>query len=538
MTTILSDLETLKNEFIDQAKSHDVLSKLLITNAEPLVGNYGIVLYTDGGSNDDGTGGSGVHGYIYQDFEPNEKMPEYSAPKSVPSDRGYMLKSLIKEGVIKRTTEAWNIVTKVKDEFTPKRVKVLAYIDIAKAVTKSTNNKTEALSMLYALTLVQTLNLNAVHIRADSDLTIKATVAWADSWAKNGWRKNTGEEPANVDIFKAILVEKHKLIEMGIPTNIEWVKGHSDFLGNIQADELAAKGKALTKNNDLDFFLEVNGVDGYWKDEVAINPLLSEPRFYYTTAVNAGYREGIGYIYHTGSHGKKDEMIGKKMSDINASVIVLKKPEPVLEQIRKSTLEIKPFQDGTLYDCRLDVVSKPAIYNEIVDRGFKFMAMNKETGFVMTHDSLPVLRIPRSPNLTFRAQGYFISLENILCDYINGTLSEDYVKTDITDFIYSRTKDAKGKEKVKVIDAPESAYKVDINYPGMKDKKSTITLTYGIDIPRRLNLQRLASDIDRVEVLTWAESTVSYRYVTLIITKNGECGVWAGAHSNLRIVLN
>nr|QYA18667.1 ribonuclease H [Clandestinovirus] len=73
-------------------------------------------------------------------------------------------------------------------------------------------------------------------VRTDSMYSIRCCTEFRHNWAKNGWKKATGETISNLDIIKQL-----HLILNAYPGRIlfQHVKGHSNIEGNEMADELA-----------------------------------------------------------------------------------------------------------------------------------------------------------------------------------------------------------------------------------------------------------------------------------------------------------
>lgn len=104
----------------------------------------------------------------------------------------------------------------------------------------TTNNRMELRAAIEALSsLKKSCNLQ---IYTDSKYLQVGITEWLSSWIKNNWRKNNNKEIKNIDLWQKLyeLINKHDIIW-------EWVKGHSDNVGNIKADELAVKGRNIAK---------------------------------------------------------------------------------------------------------------------------------------------------------------------------------------------------------------------------------------------------------------------------------------------------
>lgn len=102
----------------------------------------------------------------------------------------------------------------------------------------TTNNKMELTAVIIPLKFLSKLNKKYnITIYTDSNYVVKGMSEWVYGWIKNNWKNSKKEPVKNKELWL-------ELLELSKQHNIkwEWVKGHSDNIGNIRADELANLG--------------------------------------------------------------------------------------------------------------------------------------------------------------------------------------------------------------------------------------------------------------------------------------------------------
>lgn len=102
----------------------------------------------------------------------------------------------------------------------------------------TTNNRMEMQAAISALqNLKKTCNIT---IYTDSKYLYEGATKWINGWKKNGWRSSSNKAVKNIDLWQLLEAEtsKHNIIW-------QWVKGHSNNIGNDLADSLAVKGRDL-----------------------------------------------------------------------------------------------------------------------------------------------------------------------------------------------------------------------------------------------------------------------------------------------------
>lgn len=98
----------------------------------------------------------------------------------------------------------------------------------------STNIRMEGKAMIAAIKYAKG---QPCEIHSDSEFWINVLTKWANSWARNGWRKKSGEI-ANLELVQ----ELYQLYQDN-PVELVWERGHAGTIGNELADMWANKAR-------------------------------------------------------------------------------------------------------------------------------------------------------------------------------------------------------------------------------------------------------------------------------------------------------
>ena len=95
----------------------------------------------------------------------------------------------------------------------------------------TTNNRMELLAVIFALN--QLKRPSTIQIFTDSQYVTKG-ITWARKWEQNQWRKSSGGNVKNVDLWTELLrlTSVHNV-------RFEWIPGHSSHPENEKCDLLA-----------------------------------------------------------------------------------------------------------------------------------------------------------------------------------------------------------------------------------------------------------------------------------------------------------
>jgi ribonuclease HI len=114
---------------------------------------------------------------------------------------------------------------------------------------KTTNQQMELEAAANALRIADELSKEhtsnvIINIYTDSAYLCNGMNAkWYLNWLKNGWKNSKKEPVANKEQWEEILLHYNTIINKSHIINFVKVAGHSDNLGNIQADVLACRGR-------------------------------------------------------------------------------------------------------------------------------------------------------------------------------------------------------------------------------------------------------------------------------------------------------
>jgi len=489
--------------------------------------NQGMVMYSDGGVRpiNPGPAGWGIHGYLYSDEQPKKTISNFD---HYLTNLGYVSK------------------TNLKDNCEYVEVTPIHYIDGYGSVPfYTTNNVAELLATINSLRHAFEYDIKEVNVFTDSQYVQKGLELYADNWKKNGWIKQDGGIPANVEYWKELVEERDRLVSRGVKVKINWVKGHVEksndktnnphpyCLGNDLADKLATIGVIGSIQQNFKNHIEVTVADQYWKYDVNKHPFISNRRLYFNTIAEFN-KPGE---YYLGEHGKDDDMLGKKISDGAYAVVVLKTPDPMIELIRNYQSQLSNNSDAIMM-IRLDQLYRMDTHREINRYGILAMEQpNKYRLDLSCLDKEPLTRELRPPKLAMRAVESVSDLSMRLKMYQDKC--DQIFVTDITDKMYSvTTKQIKKNETTNIVRLkPEynvgfASIKTEVMYMlNGESKLAPITLTLGIDLVDRNTLKRLESFSPKISIISWLESPELLRYATIIETED-DIGIWCGYYSN------
>lgn len=473
-----------------------------------------LILYTDGGCQPTprGQGGCGIHGYIYTRNKPKQGQ---GCKGFGPTDRGY-----------------------VNGETGDRVVSVVGYIDVVSSIIpSSTNNEAELVALYQALQVAQGLKVHSLHLILDSRYVLDGLTSELEKWVGAGWRKSDGQPPANLERWRAIR-DLLQVVTEQCPVSWEWTKGHSDDVGNHLADINATCGVYAGNKGHDHYAYRFSSPKKYWAPEANYNRFFCESRWYFNTRSSELASNGK-YVYYLGNHGPDDDHHGKPVADTNYAVVMLSAPDPVLTEIREYQAQLVD-DFGMVVIAQLNNILKPSVYTEALRSGSLYMRRAENKIDIYTSSKLQLTRLADPARLAYRAEEVQGRLEELLMQYDSDQLPPNHVLTEITPVIYEEVVVKEEPTlKVKLASGQEAAaVRVSVKHHGPDGPTTDITLTVGIDTPKRNYFSAVSSCMPKVYVLTWPEpcSATAFRYATVVETVTGECGIWAGAYANLRIV--
>ena len=105
---------------------------------------------------------------------------------------------------------------------------------------RQTNQRAELTAILRALDIIP--RNRDVTIVSDSRYAIDCVTSWSLNWRKNGWKTAAGKAVENKDLVENILNKIEERQALSVQTKFEWIKGHANHPGNVEADKLAVHG--------------------------------------------------------------------------------------------------------------------------------------------------------------------------------------------------------------------------------------------------------------------------------------------------------
>lgn len=519
----LVDYENLMIDFLKDNKAEDF-------RLEDIKG----IFYTDGGSRTIDRvnhGGWGVHGYLYIDKDTNSNS---GCKKAVPTrEKGYI---------------SGKIGEKDNKAF------VTAYVDYyGSLLTNSTNNKAEMLGMLRCLYLVKQLALKHTVIYADSKYVL-GLIENRDKYVENNFKKSDGKELANVELCKS-LFELYEEVSEELDIEVKWVKGHNGEYGNEMADRNATRGCYVASNHhrnvviktDKDveddyrldgMFFNIETPDDYFGKELEGPKMLSENSLFFTTNGidirdnTTYYQASFGKMLNSKDKEERKGLRGKPFADCCVSVIELKEPDPVINNLINIVAD--NFPNTGVIECNLTYQMRQGVYSDLLKGGLNAVSVDINKGRVLLPNKEELASLTNPVRQTFKLISDFNAVKDFLDRYTKRNMSGIDSATDITPYLYE-SKETKKKTTLKVIDHESGAVTVpvDLNVNGTK-KTTHIPITIGVDTPSKVSLGRMKTIEPKVTLLTWETTERTVRFATLIESTEG-VGLWMGIYSNIHL---
>lgn len=477
---------------------------------------FGMVLYTDGSAQptNPGYGGWGLHGYIYSHLPPTK-------------GHGNSTQHLTADGYSERSTYA-----KMNGGAKPAEVKPIQYVNgFGSFADQVTNNVAEAAGVANGLAYANERGVRKVLIKCDSKYAVQGSTEWLPIWKRNNWIKGDGTLVANRGIWETLDKNLQALTDKGCDVEVRWVKGHSVHLGNQLADKNADYGALYSKRGEVRTEFTTAAAEGFWSAKVEKHPFICQRRIYFSSV-------GVSNVpgeYYLGEHGKDDELLGKRTADGAHSFIKLKEPETLIELMRRYQCEIAGGQDSIMMG-RLDKLYEAGVVNDLEAYGnICFVRPHRHRLDLNFVDGEPISKECKPPRLTMRAIQSLNTIKGVFESWQAGT-DENLTATDVTDKFYETTDKGECRLKAEFV-VGFSSLPITASYGKTNAKKEDkIDLCLGVDLPDRNALKKLEKFKPRVIVVTWMEADQAFRYAT-IVQAGDDFGIWAGMHSNLRVVV-
>lgn len=472
-----------------------------------------VVLYTDGGAllKPIKSAGCGVHGYFYLDEEVKSNS---SSPKGYPTKHGYASGKVVAPAY---------------------KVNVLTFFDYRRGLGENTNNFAELSAGLFAMRLVRELDIKQFKILSDSEYFVKPVNGQLRKWVKAGFVSN-GKELANKGLWESIHEVWEDIRDNGTLT---WVKAHNGEIGNTWADlnaSMAINMDLHPKYDGGEDFVHLTPKE-FWDRTHTMSPLFTEKRLILHSEGNDGniyFQCSFGDQWPTNEPDRR-KFIGKRIADTCISVVILPEPEPVIEMISDFCRDVS-HMDG-LVCGRLDLMTQGTLYHQIKETNTLTLRHN---GKMITNASgVEVLSELKPARLSWRLAHQFEWVADHLVQFIkHHNKSEDslhFKVVNITNNLY-KVKDTK-KDTVYELKADAADNEVIPCATVLNGIPSTLTLTMNVDLPSRMDLQRMGKRCPDVYLIYWSDHEKDdLIYYATIFRIGDEYGIWVSAYSNFHIL--
>jgi ribonuclease HI len=499
----------------------------------PIVAD-GIVLYCDGSARPNpGFIGAGIHGYAFNEAEPKKGtgLATHTMTKTGYVDNKEDAQAP-RMGQMHEITDGSGKPSPTKNGKPVKITPVMYYNTAASFDFQTTNNVAELMAVHIGIRMALATKTKSLLIKTDSEYVNKVLTKFAALWVRSNWLKRDGTPVSNQDFIKDLLVSVAELQTRGIKFEIQWVKGHSTYIGNIAADRLANIGSAMSKAKEIRVNVQEHQPEGYWKQDNTRHPMLSHRRLYFGTTM----KDLATGTYYLGDHGKEDDFVGRAEVDGALAVVVLKKPDAVIDAVMKRCYELA----GTslrFFFGRLDAIFSKNRNKDI--ELYKDAALICQEGErrlnVESGDEAELVRDLQPIRLSERTFDCLGEMRARMEAHFSGHDQPRTVVNDITHLFYDVS-----RKIVKNVDTEtyelHKKYIVGYRCERVKVKhergESELILTFGIDVPDRNAWKRMEAMRPKVKLLTWMESDQCVRYATIIETADGDRSIWCGYYSN------
>lgn len=471
------------------------------------------IVYTDGGAlmKPIKSAGCGCHGYFYLD-EPVKSNS--SSPKGYPTRAGYVSGKVVEPDY---------------------KVNVLTYFDYRRGLGENTNNFAELSAGLFALRLMRELNIRNFIILSDSEYFVKNANVHLKRWASGNYLSN-GKEVANKGLWQAIHETWEQVRGNG---SLQWVKAHNGDIGNTIADTNASMGIHMDLHpgydGSEDFVHEQPKT--FWDRTHSMSPLFTEKRLILHSEGNPGnvyFQCSMGDQWPSNEPDRR-AFIGKRIADTCVSVVILPEPEPVIELLSNFCRDVSKM-DG-LVCGRLDLLTQGTLYHHINQT--KTFTLRHCGKIIETAGDVELLCELKPARLSWRLANQFEWIADHLNQFIihhkNNPEALHFKVENITNNLY-QIKDTK-KDPMYVLKEEAVDNEVIPCLLPMNGKETTLTLTMNVDVPSRMDLNRMGKFSPDVYLIYWSDDEKDdIVYYATIFHIGDEYGLWASAYSNFHIL--
>lgn len=463
----------------------------------------GIVLYTDG-SFQKNLAGWGVHGYTYH----NKPMSSKASTRQQPTAEGY------KEVALEETCT----VIEFYDAF-------------GKVDGRATNNTAELTAAIEGFKIAFESGAQSLVMRPDSEYVIKGLTQWIKKWIKENWIKTDGNPRENKELWLELLDYKKRWEDRGYKFKIDWVKGHSNDIGNDKADQNAIRGGGAQSSAPVQVKLDGEKVTKLKKKPVS--PMLLETRMVF--GINSDQvTNGVYYTYNLGRMhnagfkprdtakdklAKADLLFGRRIAEATFGVYKAKEIDDYLETLKQIHTDALGTDLPELGIINLANACRASYRQTIETMGVAGLLKFDDIHVLATPEMGLISKTLNPPRMANDAVSEFNQMERRLNEYIDGKLGSSVDLVDITSDFYEVVEGKKTVTQLKKhITQNTTHLDIPIKYKG---QKVNVKLCLAIDIPSRNQLNRMACEGIKVELMVIPLGPCAYQYSTVFTAEDG-----------------
>lgn len=423
----------------------------------------------------------------------------------------------------------------------PTEVTVVAYMESMGATFDcASNNVAEVEGIYAALSIAKKLDIRDVLIISDSRYALQGLWKHCESWCEQNWLKD-GKPRPNADMWARVYTLFKELKDNGVVVNGEWVKGHQDNKGNIEADRLAGMSMNACTNGVADFVMSVTAPSDQWNPKVNIHPMITESRFYYDGIDETNIYNGSGFFYMADPKKLDEDQYGKASSDMMMQCLAMRSPDPVLQSLWNACAAFKHYNKLSVFIGRLDLALRPVNYQQILVRGLEWFRINPHRIEIQLPCKTPILRQMPTLNHGNTGMAEMRSLRDILISFMEGKIYDfpHHVVNDVTNQVYRTVTTKKGDVLEPVMTVNDKTLELEVTWdsPNLGRVKDKLSLAEAVAVPRFRHFKHFISLTDlKCYVVTVREGGSGYRYF-FIVSSSDAVSIYAGVYSNRKTLL-
>ena len=493
--------------------------------------------------------GVGVHGYVVTDTKAKRG---YGLKKVVPTPKGF------------------------KDDGKMELQIIREVIDIRAPLSKPEHTQTVANCLLRGVVLaleytaqLEEMPKSVCVLIPRKNLALFMTKGYPKAIA-DGYVDGKGNPLAFKEVLDSFVRVQELLTSKGCKVSIEYVspdqaKGLPVSKANANDAVLAAQKE---KGEEMEAHCIVSPPEGYWNHDHGRHPLLGKSRMIFKMADKKVMENDHVFLMDFDKASKKKEHlhkleieVGQLLPSASYCVAKINSLDPIIAAIQEqhtNYLDTRVERLGVLF---LDAVFKPGAHSVMQKVGADYLHSTTYVtdlldsyGAMFTHELNPARQAHRAWNTYLDMQSivqHFLAdrdkrLKEGTGDQIKGcreffTPYGIFMSTTITSQFIDVTEDAKGRPVYKAskqVETPNTSLKVDAFYldeASEEVRQASVTLSIGIDMPKRNAIAAMASGEFEAYVLVRQDTPFTVRHY-VVVTNGDEYGIWAAPFANRTFV--